>query len=1611
MASKAQSKDRPFIKSIIKTLRGSGASKSRSAFAESVLHGAHDSDFEDFSPDDIGGLIRSGWEFAAQRKPGTHKLRVFDPEDKTGPLSDITVIEVLNEDMPFLVDSVLGEIQERGLNVQLVLHPVLKINRDTKHKLKSMAGGGARVSAKAIKESYIHVHVARTMDKSEHTDLKKSLVEILNDVKIVVADWRAMLQRLDSAVEAYITAPPSVSVADLAESIQFLKWLLDNNFTLLGMRAFSFVGDKKAGRLKPITGSGLGILRDPKVFVLKRGDESMHMTPEIRKFFFAPAPLIVTKANVRSRVHRRAYMDYIGVKIYGDKGEISGELRIVGLFTSTAYTRSTKNIPFLRQKVEVVLNRSGHPASSHTGKALQNVLETFPRDELFQIGVDQLFETAVGIQSLDLRPRARAFARIDEFDRFVSVIVYVPRDRFSTNVRMKIGEFLAETFKGRLSAYYPFFPEGPLVRIHFIVGRTDGKTPVCTQAFLDENIEQIVRTWEDRLDDELTSSSDRVGSSIAKKYRGAFTAAYQAVFSPERALRDISQFEALNDASPVAVDFYREDGDRPDRVRVALYHLHGPIPLSRRVPVLENMGFSVIDERSYRVSPTGSGDATPLSHHDMVLEHPEGKKINLAECEQKVEQCFLAVWRGMAGSDAFNKLVLNAGLDWREAAIIRAYGSYLRQIGVPFGQVYLAETMLRHDEVTRNLMAMFRILFDPASGKSTDARRKNTNRFVASIENALNDIPSLDEDRIIRHFLNLVQVTLRTNFYQTDVDGGPLPAISFKFDSKNVDGAPHPRPIAEIFVFSTEVEGLHLRGGRIARGGLRWSDRAQDFRTEVLGLAKAQQVKNVVIVPSGSKGGFVPKYLSQATNRDEFMKIGIAAYQKFIKNLLLLTDNLDGKKVIPPKDTVRFDSDDPYLVVAADKGTATFSDFANEISVNHDFWLGDAFASGGSVGYDHKKMGITARGGWESVKRHFREIDWDIQTTPFRIIGVGDMSGDVFGNGMLLSKHIKLIAAFDHRDIFIDPEPDPASTWKERDRLFKKGRSSWQDYNKKLISKGGGIFSRAAKSIKLNPQIKEITGLEVNEVTPNELIRALLKSTFDLLWFGGIGTYVGGAIESDEQIGDRANDTIRVKAHELDVKVIGEGANLGMTQDARIEFARAGGRVNTDAIDNSAGVNSSDQEVNIKITMGAAIAAGKLTLKERNAFLPKMTDEVAEACLENNYLQTLAISLAERRGIAEIGFQQRLMLDLEGSGLLDRELEFLPGDMEIAERQKQNDPLTRPELAVLLAYAKIDLFDELVASKVPDDPYFARDLESYFPKTLLKNYPEEIASHRLRREIIATQLTNALINRGGATMPVRLKEETGRGADDVVLAYTAAQSIFGLEELFANIDQLDNKISGEEQLDLYLRVQDLVAAQTAWFLRHTSLGKGLSGIIDAYRSGLAELSKCLKSVLMDTHKSVLKGDMETLSETGVPAPLARSLAELNFMAEGPDMVLIAQTVKRPVQEIAAVHFALGAFFRLDELQAIGQKLLVADYFDRLAINSAISAVADAQRSIVQSVVRSSSGRKADFLKWYKSHAVQADRTKRALDEILDGGDASLSRLMVAVGHLRDISPS
>ncbi len=1605
-------------------LRGRGQDGSLLRFAELLLAGPDAGALRGYDPDDLARLATDAFAAIAEKPAHGHKvaasrMRMAMPgarESGAAGHRQVLRIEVLNDDMPFLVDSVVGEIHARGLQVALVLHPVFKTERTPRGRLKAILGPGDRNWDDGTQESYICILVSPEPE-AEPAEIERTVEEalssILHDVRRVVTDWKPMLARLDEAIAGYTDAPPPVPVADLAESIQFLKWLAEGHFIFLGMREYALTGEGEASDLLPRPETGLGLLRNPELHVLRRGTDMVHMTAEVRQFFFAPAPLIVTKANVVSHVHRRAHMDYVGVKIYRSDGGIAGELRIVGLFASEAYTESAREIPFLRHKVETVIRRSGYPPESHSAKVLLNVLETFPRDELFQIGVEQLREWAAGIVDLELRPRVRVFARVDEFDRFVSLLVYVPRDRYATEIRERIGAFLAEAYQGRIVAFYPFFSsQEPLVRIQFIVARYEGETPRLEQAWLEAEIGEIVRTWEDRLAARLRAARRRPREvrRLIEKYLTAFSAGYQETFPPERALEDITRIERLSDEHPVAIDFYRDPQAGEARVRAALYQFDRPIRLSERVPVLENLGFSVIDERSYRLKPTFEQGRRPVVLHDMVLETRDGAAVDLEAHDARLEATYLAVWRGEAESDPYNMLVMKAGLDWREAAMMRAYGAYLRQIRTPYGQSYLADTLVRHSAITADIAELFRIRFDPVRPDSE--REAAEARVRGRIETALGDIPSLDEDRILRHFTNLVTSTVRTNFYQQRAGGRAGETIAFKLDSAKVEGLPEPRPFAEIFVYSPVVEGVHLRGGPVARGGIRWSDRVQDYRTEVLGLAKAQQVKNAVIVPAGAKGGFVAKRMPREGGREAIMAAGIAAYKLFVSTLLDLTDNIMEGRIVPPEGVVRHDGDDPYLVVAADKGTATFSDTANAIAKAHGFWLGDAFASGGSEGYDHKKMGITARGAFEAVKRHFREMDIDILKTPIRVIGVGDMSGDVFGNGMLLSRTFKLIAAFDHRDIFIDPDPDPEASWAERKRLFALPRSSWQDYARNLISKGGGVFSRKAKSIAVTDEIRAMTGLQAARVPPNVLIRALLKAEADLLWFGGIGTYVRAHDEPNELVGDRANDPLRVTAGELRVKVVGEGANLAMTQRARIAFAEAGGRLNTDFIDNSAGVNSSDLEVNIKIAVDAAIRAGHLPRAERAALLASMTEEVAGACLRNTYLQTLAISLAERRSLVDMGFHQRLMRDLEARGLLDRDLESLPSDADIAERIKASRPLTRPELAVLLGHSKIALFQTLMDTDVPDDPYLARRLTGYFPETLRKRFAKEIAEHRLRREIIATELTNAIVNRGGATMGVRLEEETGHGPAEIASAFVAAESIFGLSRLWRRIDALDNRIAGAVQLDLYLEVQDLLRFATAWFLRHGDFSAGLSRTIAAYRKGVKAMAEALDDLLTPAQSARRAEAVAAYRERGVPMRLASEMAALEFLSAAPDITLVADGLGRKVVEIARIHCRVADLFRLDALKEAAEGLAVTDYFDRLAINSILAAIAAAERALTRHIAREgppSGDPDARFEAWLTADAAHIARTRESISEVLESGALTLSRLAVAASHIRDLA--
>ena len=1577
----------------------------RDIFVTALVASADAASLADLGAEALAADAERAFAFIAERPAGRHKIAVRPAG--SGGIAAALVLEILNDDMPFLLDSVLAEIQARGIEAQLVLHPIFKAARSSDGRLSAITAPGDRSWSDGHQESYISIHMP-ALAEAEAANLVAALAPILAQVRLAVGDWQPMMARLERAIRDLGAAPPSVPREQLAEAIAFLKWLEDGHFTFLGARDFMLVGDAETGELAPVDGAGLGLLRDPTMHVLRRGTELVAMTPEVRRFFFQPNPLIITKANVVARVHRRVHMDYVGVKLYGAGGKPAGELRLIGLFTSSAYTQSPRQIPVLRHKVARVVAALGAPPESHAGKALLNVLETFPRDELFQIGVNDLAAWSSGILDLEIRPRIRVFTRPDRFDRFVSILVYVPRDRYSSQARERIGAFLAERYKGVISAFYPSFSDGPLVRVHFIVGRREGTTPVVEPAELERGVALITRTWEDQLGAALRGAG-RAGAGLAAKYGRAFSAGYAETFPTERALEDVGRIERLGPERAVAIDFYREPGAPESRVRAAIYRFDQPIRLSERVPVLENLGFSVIDERSYRVKPMFAGGAREVVLHDMVLETADGSPLPLGEQDQRLEEGFLAVLRGAAENDGFNRLIAAAGATWREAAILRAYAAYLRQLGSAFGQRYIADTVVRHAGVARDLLELFGVRFDPDLAPDGAARSAAEAPVRARIEGALAGVQSLDEDRILRQLNTLVTATVRTNVYQQDAQGARPETIAFKLDGRALDMAPEPRSHREIWVASPRVEAVHLRFAPIARGGIRWSDRAQDFRTEVLGLAKAQQVKNAVIVPAGAKGGFIPKLLPRTGTREEIQQEGSAAYRIFVATMLDITDNIRDGEIVPPARVVRHDGDDPYLVVAADKGTATFSDTANAISLAHGFWLGDAFASGGSAGYDHKKLAITARGAWECVKRHFREIDRDIQTEPFRVVGVGDMSGDVFGNGVLLSPATRLVAAFDHRDIFIDPEPDAAGSLAERRRLFELPRSSWADYDRAKISKGGGVFPRASKSIPLSSEIRALLGIEAQGLTPAELMRAILLCETDLIYFGGIGTYIKATTETDQEVGDRANDPVRVTAAELRAKVIGEGANLGMTQRARVEAAARGIRLNTDFIDNSAGVNTSDQEVNIKIALGPAVKDGRLMIEARNQLLKDMGVDVAAAVLRNNYQQSLALSLAERRAPSELGANAQLIRSLERRSLLDRRLEALPSDREIAERQRGGRGLVRPELAILSSYAKIALLHDLLASKVPDDAYMQSLLLDYFPPALQQAYPADLAGHRLRREIIATTLTNGLVNRLGAPAPLRLADETAQPVADTAYAFMAARGVFGLGDLWRRIDALDGKVKGAVQLELYERARDLLAHAATWFLRDGGASRDLSGTIERHRAGLAEVRRSLDGIAPPAALSRRDAVAARFSAERVPADVAAEVATLSILADAPLIVETAARAASPVALAARAFLALGDRFRLDEISERAARIRSADDYDRLAIAGSTSALAEARRSITAAALRPANGLAPGLEPWLAARASQVERTQRDMAEIAGTAELTVARLAVASARLADLA--
>lgn len=1531
------------------------------AFASDFYRRMESDEFPHHTAEEWAALAGDTLEFARARKPGVANVRVFNPTQKAnGWESPHTVLQIVNDDMPFLVDSVSMALAEMGVGVHVLGHPVLQVSRDRAGKLTAVGEGKA--------ESLMVLEIDR-QPAEEMAKVEATIRQVLAEVRAIVGDWGAMREKMLSLADDLSTRRLPVDEDSRQEAQEFLRWAATDHFTFFGYREYRV--EKRDGEevLAPVEASGLGLMRGkdksparPVKSLAAHGLSAGNGPKDA---------LILTKTNARSRVHRVGYMDYIGVLEYDAKGRIVAEQRFLGLFTSSAYNRRPWEIPLVRRRHDYVMGKSGLAPSSHSGKALRHILETLPREELFQSNEEELFRTAMGILGLQDRVRSRLFLRRDKYSRFISALVYLPRERFNTDVRLRIESLLKEALHGEYIDSNVVLGESPLAQLHLIVRPKAGEALEFDTRVLEDKLAHLLRNWQDDLREALVARhGESTGLRMAAAYGRALPAGYIEESTTEAAASDVEHLAALTGPDDLHLSLQAVRRDGVDGLRLKMYRQLDDIPLSDALPMMENMGLRVISERPYRLQV---GD-TPLYIQDFEVESTAGA-IDAAQADAAFGEAFARIWHGDAENDGFNRLILSAGLHWRQVALLRGYCKYLLQTGVPFSQAYVEQTFQHYPLLARLLVELFEARFDPATGNESkaeiaegqarlkaaldvlaagdeatlkalqsvvDARKADRNAQQEATRAALlklmDRVSSLDEDRILRSFIGVIDATLRTSYYQTDAAGQHGHCISFKFDSAKVPDLPKPRPYREIFVYGPRVEGVHLRFGAVARGGLRWSDRREDFRTEVLGLVKAQMVKNTVIVPVGAKGGFFCKRPPASGERDAVQAEGIACYKLFIQGLLDITDNIVGGKIVPPPQVVRHDQDDPYLVVAADKGTATFSDIANGLAIAHGFWMGDAFASGGSVGYDHKGMGITARGAWESVKRHFRALGRDCQTEDFTVVGIGDMSGDVFGNGMLLSRHIRLVAAFDHRHIFLDPNPQAEASFVERERMFKLPRSSWADYDAKLISKGGGVYPRTLKAIEITPQVREVLGLDaaVKSLSPTELMSAILKAPVDLFWNGGIGTYVKASTETHADVGDRANNGLRVNGGELRCKVVGEGGNLGLTQLGRIEAEQqAGVLLNTDFIDNSAGVDTSDHEVNIKILLNAVVQDKKLTVDARNKLLASMTDEVAELVLWDNYRQNQAISLMERMSVKRLGSKQHFIRTLEQQGLLDRQIEFLPSDAELSARKARGQGLTRPELAVLLSYSKLVAFQQLLESDIPEDPYLSKELQRYFPKPLQKKYAEAMEKHRLKREIIATAVTNTTINRMGATFLMRMQEDTGRSIAEVAKAYTISRETLDARSLWTQIDALDGKVPESVQIDALEVIWKLQRSFVRWLLFRPGAMPGITAAVERYHGPFNDI-RVASGVLGDSQRPAYLASVQEWKDKGLSPALAQQLSELRYLEPAFDIIELARTRKLKPVDVSKVHFRLGEalqlpwlFEQIDALEVNGRWHAVA----------------------------------------------------------------------------------
>lgn len=1452
------------------------------------------------SPVIMGQAAVSHLDFARVRKPNKALLRIYNPDEKKhGYQSSYTIIEMVNDNMPFLVDSVSAAINRQNLAIHMTVHPVLRVRRDARGKLLSvakMSDDGGKV------ESFVRFTVERESDQNHLNILEHEISKVLADVRVAVRDWRKMRDKMLEAASTLNRGPVGADPAVRMETDALLQWMADDHFTFLGYREYSLRKRGEKLYLAPVKGSGLGVLSSDE-----RGGRAVELTKQMQRHTRSKDWLIITKANSRATIHRHIYLDYVGIKIFDRNGNAVGEKRFIGLFTSIAYSESPRNIPLLRLKVQRVLESAEVDPSGHRGKALLHILDSFPRDELFQSSIKDLVRTTAGILNLQDRRRVKFFLRRDTFRRFFSCIVYVPREKYTTSIRRRVEEILLEEFQGLSVDSSVQIVDSPLARLHTIVRTGVDSHPRISIRSIEDRIEQAVISWRDHLRVQLAERYGQdEGFALFREYGESFSPAYEGDTDPRIACLDVKRIDGiLTGEHDDFLLLHQPAESDAETLHFRTFKKGEPLLLSRVLPLLEDLGTDVHSERPYELK-LKSGDQFWIQDFQLRLEKSDG--VNFETAATRFQEGFRQALCGESESDNFNELILAAELNARQTSLIRCYAKFILQLGIPFSQNAMEKVLVAHADLARALVRQFELQFDPKIAKKD--RLDGLKSSVSTVSRGVARAKSLDEDRILSAFAGAISATLRTNYFQPDADGKWKNYISIKVDPSRIPEAPLPKPMFEIFVYSPRVEGVHLRGGAIARGGIRWSDRREDFRTEVLGLMKAQVVKNTVIVPTGAKGGFFPKQMPDG-DREVVLAEGIACYRIFICGLLDITDNVVGDKIVPPPNVVRRDGDDAYLVVAADKGTATFSDIANGISADYGFWLDDAFASGGSAGYDHKKMGITARGAWEAVSRHFREQSIDVQKVPFTVAGIGDMSGDVFGNGMLLSRKIKLVAAFNHMHIFLDPDPDMATSFRERQRLFGMDRSSWTDYNEKLISKGGGVFSRQAKQIKLSPEVRKMLGAAEITMQPLELIRAILRMEVDLWWNGGIGTYVKASTESHADVGDRSNDAVRINANELRCKVVGEGGNLGLTQRGRIEYGLNGGRINTDFIDNSAGVDSSDREVNIKILLSSAAQERGLTRAKRDKLLAEMTDDVAKFVLRSNYLQTQSISMMETRARERLSETARLINDLEKTGLLDRDLEFLPDDVEIEERRQRDQGLTRPELAVVLSYAKIDLYNGLESSDQALDDFLTTDPQRYFPPVLRRRYLELIPGHPLSRQILATLIANNIVNRMGPAFVKRMQVDTGANIVTIARTYVVAKEICQASEIWQMIEQLDNKIPATIQQSMMFDVGRILRHACSWLIERYGDDLDIVDSVEELKKNMATIYSRALSIVIGPARDRQKNSAQEYTRHGVPEKLAKKMASLLLTRGGLDIADLANRHRKDLVETARMYANLS----------------------------------------------------------------------------------------------------